>query len=72
MDAIAIVSFLFFAGFARLNIKASKDQAEKILYMQELQDSERAIIAKFSEISEAKRGETGQKFFPRAEVSFRL
>ena len=69
MDAIAIVSFLFFAGFARLNIKASKDQAEKIQYMQELQDSERAIIAKFSEISEAKSGETGQHVKRVAEYS---
>ena len=69
MDAIAIVSFLFFAGFARLNIKASKEQAEKIEYMQELQDSERAIIAKFSEISEAKSGETGQHVKRVAEYS---
>ena len=69
IDSIVIVSFGFFIGFARLNIKASGERAEKLEYMQELQESERSIIMKFSEISEAKSGETGQHVRRVAEYS---
>ncbi len=72
IDLLAFVSFAFFFGFAKLNIKAVKEQAEKIEYMEKLQEGERDIIQKFAEISEAKSGETGQHVRRVAEYSYLL
>lgn len=69
---IATVSYSFFIAFTALNMRAGKTQAEKLLYMQELQDGERDIIQKFAEISEAKSGETGQHVRRVAEYSAML
>ena len=69
IDAIAIVSFTFFIGFAELNIRATKEQIEKMIYMEELDQNERDIIQRFAEISEAKSGETGQHVRRVAEYS---
>ena len=72
INFVAIVSYAFFIAFTALNMRASKTQAEKLLYMQELQDGERDIIQKFAEISEAKSGETGQHVRRVAEYSAML
>ncbi|MBO4679963.1 MAG: HD domain-containing protein [Lachnospiraceae bacterium] len=72
INFIAIVSYSFFIAFTGLNMKAAKEQAEKMLYLQELQDGERDIIQKFAEISEAKSGETGQHVRRFAEYSAML
>lgn len=69
LDTISIVSFMFYLGFVGMNIRVCKERAEKILYMQELHESERDIIQKLSEISEAKSGETGQHVRRVAEYS---
>ena len=69
MDAIAIVSVTFFIGFTELNLRATREQLEKMQYMEELDQNERDIIQKFAEISEAKSGETGQHVRRVAEYS---
>ena len=69
VDAIAIVSFLFFIGFAGMNIRTAKVQCEKMQYMVELQEGQRDIIQKFAEFSEVKSGETGQHVRRVAEYS---
>ncbi|MCR5556085.1 MAG: HD domain-containing protein [Butyrivibrio sp.] len=69
MDAMAVVSFFFFVGVTSMNIKTAKVQAEKLEYMQELQDGQRDIIQKFAEFSEAKSGETGQHIRRVSEYS---
>ena len=69
INSIAVVSYGFFLAFAGLNLRATREQAEKIRYMQELQEGERDIIQKFAEISEAKSGETGQHVRRVAEYS---
>lgn len=69
VDAIAIISMVFFLGFARMNVKATKINYEKLEYMQELQENQRDIIQKFAEFSEAKSGETGQHIRRVAEYS---
>jgi hypothetical protein len=69
IDSLALVSFVFFVGFARINIRVTKEQTAKMRYMERLQEGERDIIQKFAEISEAKSGETGQHVRRVAEYS---
>ncbi len=69
IDSIALVSFSFFIGFAELNLRATHEQIQKMVYMEELDQNERDIIQKFAEISEAKSGETGQHVRRVAEYS---
>lgn len=68
-DLITVIAIIFFAGYCRMNLKASKEQAAKLQYLEELKESQRDIIQKFSEISEAKSGETGQHVKRVAEYS---
>lgn len=60
IDAIVIVSCAFAAGFSKLNVYLSKEQAKKIDYMKKFQESQTDIIRDFATISEAKSGETGE------------
>ncbi len=69
VDFIAVISMVFFLGFARMNVRSTQVQYEKMEYMQELQDNQRDIIQKFAEFSEAKSGETGLHIRRVAEYS---
>lgn len=69
IDIIAIAAMLFFASYCKMNLRASKEQMAKFAYLEELKDSQRDIIQKFAELSEAKSGETGQHVRRVAEYS---
>ncbi len=66
---LAIVATILYAAFAKLSLKAYKEQSQKLKYLEELKESQRNIIQKFSEISEAKSGETGQHIKRVSEYS---
>ncbi len=60
LDTVACFSGCFIVGIIRLNLREAKQYHGKLKYMKKFQKSQEKIIQTFSEIMEAKSGETGQ------------
>ena len=69
LDGIVLVAAFAAAGFTKLNISASREQAHKMEYMRKFQDNQTDIISNFATISEAKSGETGMHIKRVSEYS---